>query len=385
MNINNFLFKLINDDYYLKKINDQINDIIKYIENGYDISSIKKRVKYKNMEILYDIARSRIRIKNKFSAYDKIFMDNYSARYSTPEIVGIYRSLRLKGNSIIDIGSGAGMQSIFFGMNSHVVGIEKDKMRYIFSILNKRLYDSDVEFINSDFFNYRVETDDAIIFSDPLRPERAKERKMEDLIPSPENILAHLESIKGYAFDIPPQMQWKNIKLLGEKEYISINGRINRLTIYSESISRNITKAVMLPENKFITGTSKKFYAPIEKYHNERYIYWADISLIYSGLVNMVIVPSFRHVYNDGKRIIFSSDTFIPDFFGRKFRVLEISEMGNLIDMLRKANAGHIYLAYSIETSEYYRMKNYIEQKLSGNLNIYIFKNMDALILTREC
>ncbi len=311
-------------------------------------------------------------------------MDNYSARYSTPEIVGIYRSLKLKGSTIIDIGSGAGMQSIFFGMNSNVTGIEKDKTRYLFSMLNKKSYNSDAEFINSDFFDCKIEADDAVIFSDPLRPERASERKMDDLIPSPENILLHLNNISGYAFDIPPQMQWKNINISGEREYISINGNINRLTIYSESISKNNTTAVMLPENKTITGTPEKFDAVIEKYRNEKFIYWADISLVYSNLVYMVNDPSFRHVYHDRRRIIFSSDVFIDNFFGRKFRVLETSNQSNLVEKLRKVNASRVYFVYSIETSDYYMVKNYIEQKLSGELKIYVFKNMDTLILAEE-
>ncbi len=384
MDINNFLLKLLNDDGYLTNINKQIDDIVIYLEKGYDSSTVKRKIRHKNFGLLYNMARSRIKIKNKFSLYDHIFMDNYSARYSTPEIVGIYRSLKLKGSTIIDIGSGAGMQSIFFGMNSNVTGIEKDKTRYLFSMLNKKSYNSDAEFINSDFFDCKIEADDAVIFSDPLRPERASERKMDDLIPSPENILLHLNNISGYAFDIPPQMQWKNINISGEREYISINGNINRLTIYSESISKNNTTAVMLPENKTITGTPEKFDAVIEKYRNEKFIYWADISLVYSNLVYMVNDPSFRHVYHDRRRIIFSSDVFIDNFFGRKFRVLETSNQSNLVEKLRKVNASRVYFVYSIETSDYYMVKNYIEQKLSGELKIYVFKNMDTLILAEE-
>ena len=67
-------------------------------------------------KIVFDLAISRIRAESKFSNYEKIWLDSYSSRYSTPEIVASYRSERLKGNQIVDIGSGAGMQSIFMMM-----------------------------------------------------------------------------------------------------------------------------------------------------------------------------------------------------------------------------------------------------------------------------
>ena len=138
MNVNNFLTRILNDENYAIKINNEINNIVNLIGNGYDKNTLSKRYS-KNFEFLYEFAKSRIKIKNKFSGYKFLFMDYYSSMYSTPEIIGKYRSEKLKDNDIVDIGAGSGMQSIMLSLNSDVTGIEKDRSRYLMSNINEKV------------------------------------------------------------------------------------------------------------------------------------------------------------------------------------------------------------------------------------------------------
>lgn len=379
MNINDFLNKILNDKNYFIKINKEINDIIDLIGKGRNKNILSK--KYKYFELLYDFAKSRIKIKNKFSKYNCLFLDYYSSMYSTPEIVGKYRSEKLKDNDIIDIGSGSGMQSIFFSFNSDVTGIEKEKSRYLMSNINKKVYNSNAKFINSDFFELNYNYYNKIIFSDPLRPKTSNERIFSDLIPDPEIIIKKLKNIKGYVFDLPPQMKWYNIKLNGEKEYISINGNINRLTLYSENISNDNVSAVMLPENLKISGEPENFNYNIENIKNEDYLYLPDISLLYSKLLYKVINNDFHLIYMDNRRYIFTSNENIKNFFGKKYNILSIVNKNNFLNELKKLNAGKIFFRFNIDPDEYYKMKNNIESLLSGDKNIFIFKNFDNYVL----
>ncbi len=380
MNINDFLNKIFNDKNYFIKINKEINDIIDLIGKGYNKNILSK--KYKDFELLYDFAKSRIKIKNKFSKYNCLFLDYYSSMYSTPEIVGKYRSEKLKGNDIIDIGSGSGMQSIMFSFNSNVTGIEKEKSRYLMSNINKNVYNSNAKFINSDFFELNYNYYNKIIFSDPLRPKTSNERIFSDLIPDPEIIIKKLKNINGYVFDLPPQMKWDNIKLNGEKEYISINGNINRLTLYSENISNDNVSAVMLPENLKISGEPENFNYNIENIKNEAYLYLPDISLLYSKLLYKAVNNDFHLIYMDNRRYVFTCNENIKNFFGKKYNILSITDKNNLLNELKKLNADKIFFRFNINPEEYYKMKNNIENLLSGDKNIFIFKNFDNYILT---
>lgn len=381
MNIDLFLTKILNDKNYSIKINNEINDIINLIKNGYNKDKISKKYN-KNFGLLYEFAGSRIKIKNKFSNFNSIFMDYYSSMYSTPEIVGKFRSEKLKNNDIIDIGSGSGMQSIMFSFDSNVTGIEKDRSRYLMSNINKKVYHSGANFINSDFFELNYDYYNKIIFSDPLRPKTSNERTFSGLIPDPEIIIKKLNNIKGYVFDLPPQMKWSNIKLNGEKEYISINGNINRLTLYSNSISENNASAVMLPEKMQISGDPKDLNYNMENIKNDVYLYLPDISLIYSKLLYKIINEDFHLIYMDSKRYVFTGNENIKKFFGKKYNILSVTDKNNILKELKKLNANKIFLRFNIDTDEYYKIKNDIDKSLLGDKNIFIFKNFNSYILT---
>ncbi len=381
MNVNNFLTRILNDENYAIKINNEINNIVNLIGNGYDKNTLSKRYS-KNFEFLYEFAKSRIKIKNKFSGYKFLFMDYYSSMYSTPEIIGKYRSEKLKDNDIVDIGAGSGMQSIMLSLNSDVTGIEKDRSRYLMSNINEKVYNSNAKFINSDFFELNHDYYNKIIFSDPLRPKTSEERLFSDLVPDPEVIIKRLDNIKGYVFDLPPQMKWNNIKLNGEKEYISINGNINRLTLYSKSISANNVLAVMLPENIKISGEPCDFNYDIENIGNDGYLYLPDISLIYSKLLYKIIGDDFHLIYTDNKRYVFTGNKNIKNFFGKKYNILSVTDKNNILGELKKLNAKKIFLRFNITPEEYYKMKNSVENLLSGDRNIFIFENFNSYILT---
>ncbi|EQD31940.1 methyltransferase, partial [mine drainage metagenome] len=181
-----------------------------------------------------------------------MWLDPYSARYSTPENVAMYRSERLSGNQIIDIGSGAGMQSIFFSKNSKVIGLEINKTRNLMSNLNAEAFAwNKPTFIRGDFNDLKItDFEEPIIFSDPLRPVLESERETNSLSPNPESIYdSYGEISENFVFDLPPQMERNKIKFTNfESEYISVNGVLNRFTIYLGNLIKKRFSAVMLPE-----------------------------------------------------------------------------------------------------------------------------------------
>ena len=113
----NLLSRCLTDKRYRDAIDRRIDGIVDLIDRGYDSKSIMKNAgKHggSEMTFLIEIARSRVRTRGKFSRSNRLWLDDYTARYSTPEAVARYRAQRISGETILDIGSGGGMQAIFF-------------------------------------------------------------------------------------------------------------------------------------------------------------------------------------------------------------------------------------------------------------------------------
>jgi hypothetical protein len=384
MKLYNLLAHLNESEKYYNLIDNEINEIVKLIRMGHQSEYIRK-IHKNNFDFLYEFAMARIKIAGKFSRHDHLFMDYYSSMYSTPEIVGKYRAKKLAGNKIVDAGSGSGMQDIMLSEFSTVTGIEIDANRFAMANLNKIPYNSNANFINDNIFSFNGDLPGYILFSDPLRPVNSREKLFSQLLPNPLEILQKKPEISGYAIDLPPHMEWDNIPLKGEKEYISIKGILNRLTLYSPSISAKISTAVILPENIVVTGEPEEYKKQVE-YGGEidSYLYIPDISITYAKLLHMVIKPEWKAVYIDERRQIFSGKSFEENFPGKQYSVLASSDDLKIIPLLRNIDAGKIFFRFKMEPEETYVYKNSIEKELTGSKNIYIFRSIKKYILAEE-
>jgi hypothetical protein len=384
MNLDRFLERVYRSEKFYEYVDSEINSIAKMIRDGYGPEKIKK-TRNPDFNLLFEFARSRIRVSRKFSHSEHLFLDHYSSMYSTPEIIGKYRSDRLRGHSIIDAGSGAGMQDIMFSAFSQITGIEMDRSRYFMGMLNRIPYDSNANFINSDFFKYKVDFNGKIIFSDPLRPQNSREKYFSQLSPNPLDIIDHAHGISGYAIDLPPHIKWENIPLKGEKEYISINGTLNRLTLYSPSLSTAESTAVILPENIVISGNPSEFNKHADpEYKGMDYLILPDISIIYARLLNKVIDPEWPLVYSDSRRLIFAGNSYNSSYPGRQYSIIDYSENLNIEGILKRSDAGRVFFRSNMEPAETYKYKNNLEKNLSGDKNIYVFRIGRRYIITEE-
>ena len=384
MNIVKFLERVYRSREFYEYVNGEINNIADMIRNGYGPEKINKTGN-PDFKFLFEFARSRIRVSRKFSHAENLFLDHYSSMYSTPEIVGKYRADRLRGNSIIDAGSGAGMQDIIFSSHSKITGVEMDRNRYFMSMLNRIPYDSSADFINTDFFKYKNDFTGKIIFSDPLRPQNSREKYFSQLSPNPLDIIDHAHGITGYAIDLPPHMKWENIPLKGEKEYISINGDLNRLTVYSPSLSTAESTAVILPQNIKISGMPAELNKKAEpEYKGMEYLILPDISVIYARLLNKIIDPDWPLLYSDSRRYIFAGNSYSRSFPGRQYSIVDYSENLEIERILERIDAGRVFFRLSMDPAETYQYKNKLEKNLSGDKNVYIFKVGHRYIVAEE-
>ncbi len=389
----NLLSRCLTDKHYRDTIDRRIDGIVDLIDRGHDGKSILKNAgKRVGREItfLIEIARSRVQTRGKFSRSNRLWLDNYTARYSTPESVARYRAQRISGETILDIGSGGGMQAIFFSESNTVKGLEKDRIRYLESQINAEVYGAkNLEFINSEWpslKNNNSNLQDALIFSDPLRESGSKERELKDLIPSPADIIRNYSGITGkFAFDIPPQIRREKLGIDAETEYISVNGSLNRLTLYCGPLKNAESSAVILPAGIKISGR----YEPPDFQHAEKvleFIELPDPSLIYAGLVNQVKkLGDFSFLGGDKRRIVLTSSVHPEEPFpGKIYRNLAVCQLDEIQEKLVEIGAGKIYPRFEIQPEEYYAMKNRFEAVTSGEREIFIFRVGPGYVLSEQ-
>ncbi len=380
------LSRMMSDSQFREDVDRKMNQICSMIENGYQIEKIGKSIKIPTVElpILFDLAKSRIKVRNKYEKYDRVFLDSYSASYSTPQNVAVYRSFKLKGRKILDIGCGAGMQSIFLSMNSAVTGIDMSRDRILMAKLNNIALSGKANFTWADGLNLNIKKGDYdTIYCDPLRAAGSQERKLEELQPDPVLIVEKYGNyVKDFVFDLPPFLDKAKLdKLPGTLEYLSVNGQLARLTLYYGENKERKFEAVMPDKDQFFSGN--KFEEPMISDKIMKFLFIPDPALFYSDLhSNYCNKLGLRLITEEKRKAIYSGEFIPDDFMGEVFKVNTTCQEEKLHDYLRRESIGKIILRYS--SHMYYEEKRGIEKDLSGNKTAHLFKIGDDIVICEK-
>jgi len=336
----------------------------------------------------YELARCRIRAKGKFSQ-DRLYFDTYGLRYSTPEIIGRYRAKRIRGYSIADISCGVGMQAIFFSFtNEKILCVDINPKRVEYAKRNAKVYGvRNIEFFVGDCFSngvYSKASKYDIIFSDPARDEAERERRLENLTPSPLKVIEKYGE-RDYIFDLPPQISQEKIPRDWEKEYISLKGKIKRLTAYTGTLYRRDRRAVALPQGAVLESDIPDEFILISEFSD--YIYIVDESVYYARLLGELKrrYPSLGYITAGKRRTLATSSNLIDSPFLKPFKVLFFSEeLDKIIDFLRREGYGKVTLRLSVPPKRYWEIRKEIEKRLSGNEKVSLFKIGNSYVIGKD-
>ncbi|HLH85318.1 MAG TPA: hypothetical protein VKU79_00430, partial [Thermoplasmataceae archaeon] len=369
------LKKAEKDRDFRNRLDELTDSIIPMIQRGLNLKSVLEASNDgKNItEFCYDLARSRLNVSGKFVAWRRLWLDSYTSSYSTPEIVARYRGRKLAGETILDAGAGAGLQAIFFALEgSDVIAVEKNPLRFLMARLNSEVLGAKLRLINSDVTALDPSSvrSISVIFSDPERPPSQEERDLNHLLPSPLALISLFKEItENFVFDLPPQMRWKNITINGEKEYVSVDGHLNRLTLYTGKFKRSEVSAVILPSGMSFSGTPDC----AETYGGNgllKYLYVVDPSLVYACLWKNLIDEQTVFAGRDQRRILLTSDHYNDGFPGEKFEVLSTGEDPETL--IRGSHVGRIFPRF--EAGDYYGLKSRLESLSKGGNDAHLFR-----------
>ncbi|HEY9205424.1 MAG TPA: methyltransferase domain-containing protein [Candidatus Methanoperedens sp.] len=307
---------------------------------------------------------------------------------ATPEIVAKYIAKRLKTNTIADLGCGIGGQVIFFAKAcKKVYAVERNPEKLEYARKNCALYGVDnVEFILGDALSESIKkkvSDADIIFSDPARPLSERERTLEHLEPPITEILKIYSDVtEELAFHAPPQMPPERIVLDCEREYLSLNGQLNRLTLYFGALKECECSAVVIPGEERLYSSNAPDMPDIKEGPLGVYVYEPEPSVVKANLLGELaqkIATSGNDIFlymSDERRTLLTSSGLIDSpFFKDRYLVLgkTVMDISKIKEIIRSENAGKVVLRFDIPPEEYWEIRTKLEKGLSGSRTLHIF------------
>jgi len=338
--------------------------------------------------LLIDVSR-----KKKFEK--AVYSDKEGIRFATPAQVAEYRAKRLQCNTLADISCGIGGQTVFFAKEcDFVYAVEIDPEKIEYARKNCEQYGIDnVEFICGDALSPEVIAQIKavdVIFSDPSRPANENMRRVTSLEPAIPNVLsAYSDKTTNFAFEAPPQMPPQRIPFDCEREYLSLNGQLNRLTLYFGDLKQCQRSAVSLPVGGRITSTDIT-YEMTATTHLKAYAYEPEPSVVKAQLIPELAESIEHHTGYAGifpidkKRMLLTSGSFFKHpMVKNHYVVLQVTDFDpvSINKFLKKHDVGTVLLRAAVDPADYWPVRNEIEDGLTGKKTVHLFiKDGTAII-----
>lgn len=324
----------------------------------------------------------------KFSKQARMLFDKEDLRWATPEIVADYRARRLKCDLIVDLCCGIGGQSIFFGKYcKKVIAVDKDGKKIEFAKKNAEVYGvKNINFLVGDVLDKKIvnkikKLKPDILFCDPTRLEQEKERDITNIIPKIDDI-AHAYRINDFAFEVPPQLNPEKIHYNCEKEYVSVNKKLNRLTLYFGKLKKNKVNVVALPSESKIADSKTKINI-INSKEPKKYLYEVDTAVIKANLLDELIndinnkIKNKKNIflYHKDKITLLISDKIINNDFLTNYKLIKKTNnnFNSIIKILKKNKIGKVILRARIKPQDYWKQRKCFEHELEGKKAAYLF------------
>jgi hypothetical protein len=326
--------------------------------------------------------------------------DKESLRFATPEPIARYRAQRLRCKTLADISCGIGGQTVFFAQQcKFVYAVEIDPRKIEYAKKNCDMYGLDnVKFICGDALDPEIiEQIKAVdvVFSDPFRPTEEAERQISSLEPGIPNVLsAYSGKTENFAFEAPPQMPPERIPFDCEKEYISLDGQLNRLTLYFGWLKQYDRMAVALPAGEGLVSKNGSLPQIRETEKMKLCAYEPEPSVVAAGLLPELVesmmqmagpvMGAFELFKVDKKRHLLTSDALIKQaMIKNHYLVLKVCpfEPREINKSLKDKNVGSVVLRAGVKPEDYWKVRKEVEKGLEGKKTVHLFVKDRTAIL----
>jgi hypothetical protein len=373
------------------EIEDFIKKISLLIENRLSDKEILETNKIEFIEELLSISKARLRSKESDSKHigDLKYFNESDLRFSTPLSVAKYRASRLKCNKIVDLCSGISIQSAAFSNECkevHAFEIDKRKVEYskrnFSKIKNLRFYDGDI--LSEKVIQLVNEIKPDIIFCDPQRLESEAQRNIASITPDLINLLEIYSKITpNLSIELPPQIskeELNHLKQFGEfeAEYLSMNNKLNRLTLYFNDLKKadisvaDISGIKLEKNNKSKVKTQE---TPLE------YVYEVSTAIIKAGLEKELAekLDAFILEGTEEGKVLLTSELLAKNkfscAFSKVYKIVKLSRgFEETVNFLKRSDYGKVVLKFKIDPKDYWKEREKYQRQLRGRQQAVLFR-----------
>lgn len=384
--------KTVLEIYSEKELEENLAEIDSLLEAGADREQIYERVPLEGIDELIEIARARVRGLEKHPYADRLIFNLSDLRWATPKVVADWRAARVACPVIADIGCGVGFQSFAFAERcKKVIAIELDPRKLAYARENAaRLGLTNIEFVQGDALS------DAIVeklkraaidvaFCDPERLPEESVRRPESMRPDPRLLIERYSKItQKLVMEYPPQA--REIPFDAEREYVSLNGELNRLTLYFGPLKRCSRSVVVLPAQAYLCSANAIEARPIERISAPMtYLYELDEAVAWAALApELLSALRDAHLYECDEHNCFltSQKLLASPFFKARYVVRAVcaNEFDAIVGALNTHKAGSVVLRMTVPPESYWTERKRYEAKLKGKKELHLFVFDKAVI-----
>lgn len=255
-------------------------------------------------------------------------------RFGTPQEAAEYRATRiaaLSPDTIIEIGAGAGFQTTGFSrIAKKVIAVDIDADR-----LARATFPENVIPIAGDALDAgtlerikREAKGKIVIFLDPERPASSTRRTLSEIQPDVVSFVREYSSIApDIAIELPPFLSDGEFSALPphEREYLSIDGKLNRLTVYFGALRRCDISVVRLPDGARIEGNFPLTNMEQTARDGMKFVLVPDAAVAHAGLIGEALaIGGVRAVHSMplGNKTVYLSATRCKGPFFKSMRIM---------------------------------------------------------------
>ncbi|OIO66791.1 hypothetical protein AUJ68_00050 [Candidatus Woesearchaeota archaeon CG1_02_57_44] len=331
---------------------------------------------------LLSIARARIRNTREGKLPEGFLFTEEDYRFATHQSVAAWRAQRLAGRHVLDCACGIGMQSIAFAatckrviandLDARKVAYAKENAKTAARMAGDSAVLANIEFHTGDGYALAQKTKVDTVFCDP---ERAASEETRDASRTSPNVLALAAACPNLAVELPPQV--RDMPIAGEREYLSLDGKLSRLTVYTGALAEDAASAVLLPSGHRIAGKPSSFSSMGKRQDARTHLCEVDPAVVRAGLISVAVAAAGSHAgiarAEIDKRTLLWSDAPLPAPVFTTYKVVASTDRDGLSAALRKAGAGSVLIRYAIAPGDYWKERKTLEAGLDGDKVIVIF------------
>lgn len=258
-------------------------------------------------------------------------------RFGTPQEAAEHRAQRiaaLSPDTIIEIGAGAGFQTAAFSQAAKcVIAVDIDSDRLGRAAFPENVIPIAGDALDKEIYG-RIKRDakgKIAVFLDPERPPSSAQRTLSEIQPDIITFLREYTAITpDIAIELPPFLADGEFAALPphEREYLSIGGKLNRLTVYFGALRRCDISVVRLPDGARIEGNLPLRHVDQAPRDGAKFVLIPDAALAHAGMVGEALAAGgvkAVHILPLGNKTVYLSATRCK---GQHFRTLRIMAYG---------------------------------------------------------